>query len=1207
MKKSLYFSAAALLSLGVAATACSDEDFGYTKEQISFAKNFRSIYTEVDQTQDWNLAERADVTVSVEGTAQVMIYAKERGEYRLVGDYADVTGTTTLYVDVIEGTTDLLVTDGSHGVFCKVGENVNLSTATRTAITASGDGDQEAQVTVADNYRQFPIEYITTVISNVAGEKGTLPEEEYNLDKVSQNFNFISTGPFTFYPMYWNTTSKHRLGIYWKDAGGHIHTQDIYASKEGDELATCAWSSGTECTDGFPIHIGDKCGGYTTHTISKIEGGKKYYSGLIQCRDAYQWKVGDVCNHSHEITRVDGNNKYYMSDESTCSNYSGGTCYHDGYEYVSDGVHRRKDGVKEEQQCNDNDHTWAVGDVCVAGHQISALNNGSYDGNFYDGFIECTDAMPAHHVGDQCTAGHTIDYIDGSRYYYGSTFTFTSCDLEHRSKQTSSDANDKYIGSKPITVSLPVGTVFGLYLEVYTYGDAYYHTVYSESEVNQRCAKTDLKGNKQGQNSSTLIDGQNYSHTYVFGATFQKEIDGRTCKFFCFEDWNLRGPDLNDLVFMFDSENVPVTMDKDGDHWIISAEDLGNTFDIDYNDVVLDVSHVSGRTTATFLPLAAGGNLASFLYFDNGTTDECLGEIHGLFGIDPKTSGSYTPINVTSTTPEIYSSLQKTVNVATTWSLSTYAVGNIANEMSTAMGGFYMKVVPQGKEATEANAEGQQKIAPTSGATHGADNVPYVLCTPRDWSYNIDANTKKSGKYRWPMENVPMVPTDGFTKGPAYNTTNHSFASWVANKSTAQDWYMYPDLECTTADQLPTNMTISVQTSIGSIIGDFVPTQTPSITADASVTIAVGNTSYPQIQSSSPATITVTSEDPSIATVAYSGSSYFTLTGVKSGTTRVVIHQDAYVNPSDANEKYSDVTYYIAVTVSGPLSVTLPTEESVGRGQMNVVDLITNDPNPSVSVASADNDKVTATYIPSTKQIQITGVTVTDSPVNLTVRVTPSNAELYTLAEGSYIEKTIAVTVTMPQHQLTVSSPANLQMTFDNTKDTQSITASSTTNGTITYTSNKESVVTVSNTGVVTPVGNGDAEITVSASGGSEYETANKIIRVSVTNYPVDYGTKVESFAKGVGAPNDYPAFKIPNANIPSGKTIKVTGVLTDNGYAQIYCATSSYGASIELTVNDQNPIVQGSKSTSDIGNNDYFICIQNGNASDVTVYYTFE
>lgn len=1132
-------SAAVLAAASLSLSGCQDEDFGYTAEEIAFVKNFKQIYGEVDQTQDWNLAERAGVTVSVSESSQIKIYALERGEYQLVGDYSAVTGTRTLYVDVVEGTTDLIVTDGSYGTFCKVGESVNLGTGTRTAYPAAGNGDQEARVTVADNYRQFPIEYITTVTSNTSGAKGTLPEEEYNLDKVSQNFNFISTGPFTFYPMYWNTTSKHRLGIYWKDAGGHIHTQDIYASKEGDELATCAWSSGTECTDGFPIHIGDKCGGYTTHTISKIEGGKKYYSGLVQCRDAYQWKVGDVCNHGHKITRVEGNNKYYMSDESTCSNYNGGTCYHEGYEYVSDGVHRRKDGVKEEQQCYDNDHTWAVDDVCVAGHQITALNNGSYDGQFYNGYIECTDAMPAHHIGDQCSAGHTIDYIDGSKYYYGSTFAFTPCDLEHRAAQTSSDATDKYIGSKPITVNLPVGTVFGLYLEVYTYGDAYYHTVYSESEVNQRCAKTDLKGNAQGQNSG-ITDGKNMKGTYVFGATFQKEIDGTTRKFFCFEDWNKSGPDLNDLVFMFDSENVPVTMDQDGDHWIISAEDLGNTLDIDYNDVVLDISHVSGRTTATFLPLAAGGNLASFLYFNNGVSDECLGEIHSLFGEDTKTSGSYTPINVSATTPEVYSSLQKTVTVSDSWSLASYAVGSISEELSTNMGGFYMKVVPHGQASTEINAVGQQKIAPTSGATHGSDNVPYVICTPRDWSYNIDADTKKSGKYRWPMENVPMVPTEGFPKGPAYNTSDHSFASWVANKSTATDWYMYPDLSCTTADQLPTNMTISVQTSTGSIIGDYVPVQSPNITADASVTVAVGNSIYPQIKSSSPATISITSEDTSIATVTYtSGTTYFTLNGVKSGTTRIVIHQDAYINPSDENEQYSDVTFYISVTVSGPLSVTLPTAESVGRGQMNVVDLVTNDPNATVSVTSADESKVNATYVPSTKQIQITGMAVTDSPVNLTVRVTPSNAELYTLTEGTYIEKTIAITVTMPQHQLTLSSSTSVELSALGA--TSQIIASST-SGKVIYTSSNTSIASVSEEGLITAIGNGSATITVKAvdrDDATEQLVENSAtVEVSVSAY----GTKVD--AQYVGNGKNIPASYFTSASTKITITAKANGDL---------------------------------------------------------------
>lgn len=120
------------------------------------------------------------------------------------------------------------------------------------------------------------------------------------------------------------------------------------------------------------------------------------------------------------------------------------------------------------------------------------------------------------------------------------------------------------------------------------------------------------------------------------------------------------------------------------------------------------------------------------------------------------------------------------------------------------------------------------------------------------------------------------------------------------------------------------------------------------------------------------------------------------------------------------------------------------------------------------------------------------------------------------------------------------------------------------------------------------------------------YDNSNfKVSAISVTPAEApNYGTKIESFS--ASGPNSYPAFKISSSDIPSGKTIKVTGVYK-TGYAQIYCATGSYGAAIEFTVNDRNRLVQGSKSTSDIGSNDYYICIQNGKASDVEVYYTFE
>ena len=52
--------------------------------------------------------------------------------------------------------------------------------------------------------------------------------------------------------------------------------------------------------------------------------------------------------------------------------------------------------------------------------------------------------------------------------------------------------------------------------------------------------------------------------------------------------------------------------------WTVACEDLGSTDDYDFNDIVFKIEYVSGSTTATVTPLAAGGTYEAYLTY-NGT------------------------------------------------------------------------------------------------------------------------------------------------------------------------------------------------------------------------------------------------------------------------------------------------------------------------------------------------------------------------------------------------------------------------------------------------------------------------------------------------------------------------------------------------------------------------------------------------------------
>lgn len=381
--------------------------------------------------------------------------------------------------------------------------------------------------------------------------------------------------------------------------------------------------------------------------------------------------------------------------------------------------------------------------------------------------------------------------------------------------------------SKPITINLDEGTQFGFFLEVYRGADAAYsideqgYRAYENRDTAkiQHCvySEVDLNLKQLGQPLDRTIDTGKLSYiandiktpNTAWAGTFTTTIDDETVMYLGFEDWGSAGKwDLNDLVFLMKGE-LPTILDDDAIDWVISAEDLGGTFDLDYNDVVVAVSHVDGREEARITPLAAGGTLASFIYFNGGTDvfseGDCIGEIHSFFGQDQRTSGSYIPVNVGSGTPT-KTAAPITLPVAKNWSLSSFVSTSREDLESehaekSSMGGFYVKVVEKGKDATEANAAGSQKIQ--NSVERNDDNVPYVICTPRTWK-RTDGYV---GTYRWPRESVPMFPMfNGFT-GAAYHDEahpNYTFEAWIKGASSeSKEWYLYPNVSKTCGDFEP--------------------------------------------------------------------------------------------------------------------------------------------------------------------------------------------------------------------------------------------------------------------------------------------------------------------------------------------------------------------------------------------------------------------
>ena len=196
--------------------------------------------------------------------------------------------------------------------------------------------------------------------------------------------------------------------------------------------------------------------------------------------------------------------------------------------------------------------------------------------------------------------------------------------------------------------------------------------------------------------------------------------------------------DMNDILFFIkgnvNDDDIPeIGEEPEENSWIIACEDLGDTDDYDFNDVVFKVSHVSGQTTATVTPLAAGGTLETWIEYNN----EYLGETHQLLGAQANTSGSYPMINTTTITAP---GSPKVVTVS-----EDYTVTNN-------MGGF--SIIVKSKDNSNSNAVLIK--APSTGA------APQMFCVPSTWA--------------WPTERTKIQD--------AYP----DFANWSADSNNIE-WY----------------------------------------------------------------------------------------------------------------------------------------------------------------------------------------------------------------------------------------------------------------------------------------------------------------------------------------------------------------------------------------------------------------------------------
>lgn len=290
------------------------------------------------------------------------------------------------------------------------------------------------------------------------------------------------------------------------------------------------------------------------------------------------------------------------------------------------------------------------------------------------------------------------------------------------------------IHSRGFEITLPEGVVFGFYIDAVTSRGAEVGRWHSERHLNTG----DVGSVPNGHAAFTSIttedeNGNRYMRTYL-GFEDCQMPNGSLCD-----------NDLNDLVLIFDP--APVIIDHTTEEWILAAEDLGQTDDFDFNDMVVSVKHVAGSDKAEITPRAAGGIYEIYLMRNDQVVapEGSTGEFHTLISqnVGPSKDGLYPMLNTYSPGPAGQSF---TISVPTYFSMATY--GDIDQ-----MGGFSLKVVRPDQSPSEI------VVSPP-----GNGDIPQMICVPASW--------------KWPKERVGMegaYPTFG---NFGYDYTN---VDWISS------------------------------------------------------------------------------------------------------------------------------------------------------------------------------------------------------------------------------------------------------------------------------------------------------------------------------------------------------------------------------------------------------------------------------------------
>ncbi len=715
MRHRQLLSLALTASVGAAVilTGCSAEPILPSKSE-EYSREFIKNFGVFDRTHDWNHATRTTVDITTTRPTDVKIMADYDGKRYIFGSYTNVDGQKTLDVDIPKGVTDLIVRANGHNYAVKAGGTVDFKTTTPSKSRASRTintgtrttGSIEMTFGQTEEYKYFPPRAIRDFLNRV-------PEGGHNMSKVIPNFYFTSfkDEAVTLYPLYWNTSSSHVLGVFWLDDNGNFNWVDCNDNIEKrrdrhvsyEQMQDLYWTRSGELTYCKSNNSNDV---YIQDGIFNSEAFNTYYS-------MPEREYTTLGNNNESLTATTSSGALRTKGVTVKFNQDG---VRFGF-YIKVGVNNMQPLLGDNFTFDKyNNITYTVNDNAIKSYNHIMFSNASRNKEYGKITEKVGSDIYMYFLGSN-------DWSDWRLAASEDKIPFDHPDFTSWYGPSNPNDRNNYKGL------------------------ASNHWIFPFINFNSEINDTPWPDSETDGTTATDEEDLNalkYAQAAFLDIPAEESYDGHARHYFAFEDWKNGACDLNDLIFVLESSKVKITDENIDDEiiveeeenpevweWIIACEDLG-TNDFDFNDVVFSVSGavtdaLTETRTVKVKALAAGGTLPVYLYYKDNLLlpdEEGGAEFHAWF------EGNHSSGTVINASGVRATGKTATVEVDSDFTMSccmTATEGESGN-----MGGFKVKVE---------HADGSTVISATNPNIESMiGTAPQMICVPATW--------------RWPRENV---------------------------------------------------------------------------------------------------------------------------------------------------------------------------------------------------------------------------------------------------------------------------------------------------------------------------------------------------------------------------------------------------------------------------------------------------------------------